>query len=189
MGPLSQLGQAPGTAAMQLKNDELFITVLIFCEDCLSLKDFCSYLYLPWPHDGSTYSVVLAQLSEDLAWLGCISPCVVAFSARRKQRVKGNGRGFSLAKCVGESGLAMQRLASRSVAVTSAQPNFSFELRHLLCLLRPWGQTFKHRRSWGSLTYSSGKVAQALAWSPRGKDQSMFPVLPKGFKSTCSTSI
>lgn len=62
-----------------------FITILIFSEDCLSLEDFCSYLYLPWPHERPIYSVVLTQLSEDLAWLGCISPCVVPFSARREQ--------------------------------------------------------------------------------------------------------
>lgn len=62
-----------------------FVTILILGEDCLSLEDFCSYLYLSWPHEGSTYSVVLAQLSEDLAGLGCVSPRVVPFSARREQ--------------------------------------------------------------------------------------------------------
>lgn len=124
------------------------ITVLIFCEDCLSFKDFCSYLYLPWPHEGSAYFVVLTQLSEDLTRLGCISPCIVPFSARREQKVKRNGWVVPSTKFTGKSGLAMLIFALWPVALMSAQPNFSFELfsttsylRQPLCLLRSWGQS------------------------------------------------
>lgn len=112
------------------------ITVFVFNEDRLSLKDFRSYLYLPWPHEGPIYSVVLTQLSEDLTWLCCISPRVVPFSARREQSGEKWVK-FSSSKVCCQTGFHTQRFTSWPVAPVSAQLNYSFELssterRHLL---------------------------------------------------------
>lgn len=143
-----------------------FVTILIFCEDCLSLEDFCSYLYLPWPHEGSTYSVVLTQLSEDLAWLGCVSPCIVPFSARREQseakwvrfsfwRVHWQIRNFHPEICFMVSGPDIF-----SVKFFFVQHCFFLETPPLSAQVLEINHSFllKHRRSWGSIAHSLDKV-------------------------------
>lgn len=158
------------------------ITILIFSEDRLSLKDFCSYLYLPWPHEGPIYPVVLTQLSEDLTWLRCISPCVVPFSARREQSGE-KWIKFSSSKVCCQTGFLTQRFTSWPVAAVSAKPICSFELSSteetppLRCSDPGANHSFllKHKRSWCSLTHSLDKVVQALAYSPRGEGPELIP--------------